>query len=216
MGGGSSIIDLMLNPSGATNKNQLTFDKIKSNVKGQLSIIQSKSKGFTLIELLVVIAIIGILASFAIASFTSAQAKGRDSRRKADLDAVSKALALVQNDCTGGNYPVISNGPGGTSADRYVNFRNYLSSLNYMKNPPQDPMFIDTTGTYKYEYSYDFTGSAATNVCSDTSGGTTTSGRLKYWLRAVLENSSDPEITNSAARCSWVPTIANNYIVCSP
>src|SRR3990167_11030107 len=109
MGGGSSIIDLMLNPSGATNKNQLTFDKIKSNVKGQLSIIQSKSKGFTLIELLVVIAIIGILASFAIASFTSAQAKGRDSRRKADLDAVSKALELNKSDCIGGAwYPVMT------------------------------------------------------------------------------------------------------------
>src|SRR3990167_2819011 len=162
------MLKLMPSLKGIINKQQLTFDKLESSVKGQVSVVQRKSKGFTLIELLVVIAIIGILASFAIASFTSAQAKGRDSRRKADLDAVSKALALVQNDCTGGNYPVISNGPGGTSADRYVNFRNYLSSLNYMKNPPQDPMLTDTTGTYKYEYSYDFTGSAATNVCPDT------------------------------------------------
>src|SRR3990167_8762783 len=60
--------------------------------------------GFTLIELLVIIAIIGILASFAIASFTSAQAKGRDSRRKADLDAMKKALELYKSDTTGGKW----------------------------------------------------------------------------------------------------------------
>src|SRR3990167_7104273 len=66
-----------------------------------------KPSGFTLIELLVVIALIGILASFAIASFASAQAKGRDSRRKADLDAVKKALYLYKSDkgvfCPGGS-----------------------------------------------------------------------------------------------------------------
>src|SRR4030067_3465886 len=63
-----------------------------------------KPSGFTLIELLVVIAIIGILASFAFASFTSAQAKGRDSRRKADLDAIVKALELYKSDSTGAKY----------------------------------------------------------------------------------------------------------------
>src|SRR3989338_8082819 len=63
-----------------------------------------KRKGFTLIELLVVISIIGILASFAIASFPSAQAKGRDSRRKADLDAIRKAGELAKTDSTGSKY----------------------------------------------------------------------------------------------------------------
>src|SRR3989337_1417955 len=64
----------------------------------------NKRKGFTLIELLVVIALIGILASFAIASFTSAQAKGRDSKRKADLNAVRTDLDLNRQDCISGSW----------------------------------------------------------------------------------------------------------------
>src|SRR3990167_4751352 len=76
------------------------------NLKSKISKVK---RGFTLIELLVVIAIIGILATFVIASFSSAQGRGRDSRRKADLDAVKKALELAKADCTGGAYyPVMA------------------------------------------------------------------------------------------------------------
>src|SRR3970040_2207971 len=86
----------------------------------------NKRRGFTLIELLVVISIIGILASFAIASFTSAQAKGRDSRRKADLDAVKKALELFKSDTTGGaKYPNTTTGS--------------LVTLTYIRALPTDP-----------------------------------------------------------------------------
>lgn len=61
-------------------------------------------KGFTLIELLVVIAIIGILATLIVASFSSAQQRSRDARRKSDLDAVKKALELAKADSTGGAF----------------------------------------------------------------------------------------------------------------
>src|SRR4030066_1038673 len=84
-------------------------------------------RGFTLIELLVVISIIGILASFAIASFTSAQRKGRDSRRKADLDAIKKALELFKGDTKGGGfYP-------------YGMDDSILTVPGYMKVYPHDP-----------------------------------------------------------------------------
>ncbi len=48
--------------------------------------------GFTLLELLVTISIIGILMALATVSFTTAQKNGRDSRRRADVENVRKAL----------------------------------------------------------------------------------------------------------------------------
>lgn len=48
--------------------------------------------GFTLLELLIVIAIIGILVSVGTASYSSAQFKARNSRRKQDMKSVQSAL----------------------------------------------------------------------------------------------------------------------------
>lgn len=49
-------------------------------------------KGFTLLEILVVIGIIGILASMGISSYSTAQKKSRDAKRKADLKAFQNAI----------------------------------------------------------------------------------------------------------------------------
>ncbi len=50
------------------------------------------SKGFTLLELLVTISIIGILMAIGSVSFSTAQKRGRDSRRQGDLAAIQKAM----------------------------------------------------------------------------------------------------------------------------
>ena len=63
-----------------------------------------KAKGFTLIELLVVMTIIAILIAAVSASFTNAQIKGRDGKRKADLKAVQQALEVYMQ--TNGVYPL--------------------------------------------------------------------------------------------------------------
>lgn len=52
----------------------------------------TKNSGFTLVELLVVVAIIAILSVIGLTIFSGAQANARDARRRADIDAISKAL----------------------------------------------------------------------------------------------------------------------------
>lgn len=49
-------------------------------------------QGFTLLELLVVIGIIALLVSVATVSYSAAQLRTRDARRKADLNAMKDAL----------------------------------------------------------------------------------------------------------------------------
>ena len=91
-------------------------------------------KGFTLIELLVVIAIIGILSSVVVVSLNSARAKARDAKREADVQMVSKALALYFD--SNGSYPagIADLGP------------TYL---------PTNPVPPTTGETYKYVKSAD-------------------------------------------------------------
>lgn len=51
-----------------------------------------KNLGFTLLELLVVIGIISILVTLVSASYSSAQKKARDTRRKSDMKALQNCL----------------------------------------------------------------------------------------------------------------------------
>ena len=131
---------------------------LSRTVNCQLSTVNCKVKrGFTLIELLVVIALIGILASFAIASFTSAQTKGRDSRRKADLDAIKKALALYYSDHQ--SYPTTGDWVWSNSGGSWI---PGLDS-SYLKTQPVDPRNPSTSchtrdDTTCFNYGYYSTG----------------------------------------------------------
>jgi len=62
-----------------------------------------KQRGFTIIELLVVIAIIAILSSITLAGVNNIRAKARDTRRKADMRQIEKALLAYYAD--NGAYP---------------------------------------------------------------------------------------------------------------
>ena len=55
-------------------------------------------KGFTLIELLVVIIILGVLAALITGNFFTSLKKGRDAKRKADLEQIQRALEMYYED----------------------------------------------------------------------------------------------------------------------
>lgn len=67
------------------------------NKNQMFNILPKKSRGFTLIELMVVIAIIAILSVVGITIFSGTQKSARDSRRRSDIDAISKALEVHYN-----------------------------------------------------------------------------------------------------------------------
>ena len=94
-------------------------------------------KGFTFIELMLVIVILGILAALTSFTFLSSLKRGRDAKRKADLEQVRKALEMYYEDER--QYPTTSNVTWGQPL---VGDSNKV----YMQKLPSDPK----GGTYSY------------------------------------------------------------------
>ncbi|MEA3355290.1 MAG: prepilin-type N-terminal cleavage/methylation domain-containing protein [Patescibacteria group bacterium] len=86
------------------------------------------SQGFTLLELLVTISIIGILIAIGSVSFSTAQKRGRDSRRRADLKAIQKSLEQCYS--LSSTYPISLAGVGSAIT---------CSSETTMRAVPADP-----------------------------------------------------------------------------
>jgi len=66
-----------------------------------------KKRGFTLVEVLVVVFIIGLLASVVLVGLGTFRARGRDTRRVADLRSMQTVLELYY--AKRGQYPVSGN-----------------------------------------------------------------------------------------------------------
>lgn len=72
-------------------------------------LIKRKSEGFTLLELLVVIGIIGLLVGLLSVSYSAAQKRGRDSKRKTDMKSLQDTLEQYYSNTTGPSfvYPIV-------------------------------------------------------------------------------------------------------------
>lgn len=106
-------------------------------------------KSFTLIELLVVIVILGILASLLAGNFFTSLKKGRDARRKADLEQIRRALEIYYEDKHA--YPTQAPGSGFVFNQE---FSDQSTGKVYMKKVSTDP-----TGLFGYKYESNSDGS---------------------------------------------------------
>lgn len=105
-------------------------------------------KAFTLIELLVVIMILGVLAALITGNFFTSLKKGRDAKRKADLEQTQRALEMYYEDKK--TYPTFTFPFGGKLCET----SSCASSEKvYMQKVPNDPIsgknyeYISATGS---------------------------------------------------------------------
>lgn len=146
----------------------------------------AKQAGFTLVELLVVISVIGLLASVILISLNSARAKARDSRRKADLTQISKALELYYD--TYGGYPTSAWNDSNPFAgyNVYDSLCQQANFAQFMPDCPNDPQYPNV-GCYNAEYAY----------MSDSFRAPGTPGK-KYVLYATLEDQSTTNLDTTS------------------
>ncbi len=88
-----------------------------------------KNKGFTFVELLVVITIIGVIFASGIVAFSSITIRSRDTRRRADLEAIRQSLEMCRS--LVGSYPSSIYDQGGLNCS--------VSGPVLMSTVPTDP-----------------------------------------------------------------------------
>lgn len=111
---------------------------------------KEKGAGFTLIELLVVVFIIALLAVLILVNISSIRAKGRDSRRVADIKSIQEGLAMYHNNQA--QYP--DSGGGRIEINGSTDpLSQALLSEEVMQGVPTDPINNTLDGIpYKYYY----------------------------------------------------------------
>ena len=107
--------------------------------------------GFSLIELLIVIALLGFLSITGLSLFQGSQKRTRDSRRKTELQQLTKELEMYANDYSG--YPSSTGGKimgcAGTGTDPVACTWGsaWVRGSTYTQKLPKDP----GSGSYCYE-----------------------------------------------------------------
>jgi len=93
-------------------------------------------KGFTLLELLVTISIIGLLLGIGAVSFSTAQKRGRDSRRQGDMKSIQKSLEQC--------YSLDTKYPQTADSDSSLDCADGTTTMNQVPSDPQP------AGSYTY------------------------------------------------------------------
>lgn len=102
--------------------------------------------GFTLLEMLVVLGIIGVIMAIATSSFSTAQKKARDSRRRSDLKAIQNAVEQYYSVC-GYKYPTANPEPTNGREITSVVCLNPSSAIlpAVPKDPKSDAAYVYTS-----------------------------------------------------------------------
>lgn len=111
-------------------------------------------EGITLIELILVMSIIAIISGALWGNFFPSLIKGRDSRRKQDLQSITRALEMYYNDNRSYPNPTVAS----TWGQSMQNPNN--TTIIYMQKIPSDPAYpeysycYDSDGTYYKLYAH--------------------------------------------------------------
>lgn len=92
---------------------------------------KKSQKGFTLVELMIAITIVAILATIGLTVFSNIQRSARDAKRRADVEAISKAYEVRYNSYLGEHC-------GGTAAGTYCPWQNNWMSGGQMPTDPSN------------------------------------------------------------------------------
>lgn len=102
------------------------------------------NKGFSLLEMLIVMAIMGIILTVSTISYLTLQQKGRDAKRRTDIESLRTALEIYRSQNSA--YPAIAGNNAWAPAS---NLNASLVVPGYMQSIPTDP---NQNATYPYMY----------------------------------------------------------------
>lgn len=121
--------------------------------------------GFTFIEVLVVATIIAVMATIGVVSYSSANIKARDGKRKADIEQIRAGLEMYRVDNSTTGYPNVTYANLGTPLTTY---------LNPLPNDPKCPAGVCATGFVNYSYTRNSTTTYTLCACKLEVTGTET------------------------------------------